>query len=269
MRIAYQTITWGGVVGHPAGVTSVKDLFYLANGPLEPALEGIAAAGYDGFEIFDGNLQPYAEEPDVFRRLCDKYQLEFVAVYSGANFIYQDILEDEFWRIRLAAKWASSLGARYLVVGGGAIRSTGTTDEDFRALAAGLDKVVEIAKGFGMEASYHPHLGTISQLPEGVDEVFRLSCIPFCPDLAHLVAGGGDALAIVRKHIDRVNYVHLKDYRDGEFLPLGDGTIDIRAVLVQLKDAGYDGWYTVETDYFAGPPEESARRSMQFLKAHV
>jgi inosose dehydratase len=32
MKLAYQTNTWGGVVGHPVGVTSIKDLFYLANG---------------------------------------------------------------------------------------------------------------------------------------------------------------------------------------------------------------------------------------------
>ena len=38
MKLAYHTITWGGVVGHPAGVTSVKDLYYLANGSTEKAL---------------------------------------------------------------------------------------------------------------------------------------------------------------------------------------------------------------------------------------
>ena len=61
MKLAYQTNTWGGVFGHPAGVTSVKDLVYLANGSTEEAMRDIAAAGYSGFELFEGNLVEYAE----------------------------------------------------------------------------------------------------------------------------------------------------------------------------------------------------------------
>ena len=53
MKLGCQSITWGGVVGHPVGVTSVKDLFYRANGPSEAALRDIAAAGYAGVEMFD------------------------------------------------------------------------------------------------------------------------------------------------------------------------------------------------------------------------
>jgi inosose dehydratase len=63
MRLSCQTITWGGVVGHPVGVTSIKDLFYLANGSTEEAVRDIAAAGYSGVEIFDGNLRQYEDRP--------------------------------------------------------------------------------------------------------------------------------------------------------------------------------------------------------------
>ena len=56
MKLAYQTNTWGGVFGHPAGVTSIKDLYYLANGSTEEALRDISSVGYAGFELFDGNL---------------------------------------------------------------------------------------------------------------------------------------------------------------------------------------------------------------------
>jgi inosose dehydratase len=42
MHLSCQTITWGGVVAHPAGVTSIKDLFYLTNGSTEAAIGDIA-----------------------------------------------------------------------------------------------------------------------------------------------------------------------------------------------------------------------------------
>ncbi len=266
MKLAYQTNTWGGVVGHPAGVTSVKDLFYLSPGSLESILPEIAGVGYQGFEVFDGNLQPFAEDSKPLLDLCRDLRLELVAVYSGANFIYPDILEDELWRVRTAADWAKTFGARYLVVGGGAIRASGTTDEDYRLLAQGLDQVIAIAEARGLEASFHPHLGTIAQSPEQVDRIFELSGIAFCPDTAHLVAGGADLVELVRKHAARINYVHLKDWgRGGQFLPLGDGDLDLEGVVDLLKGRGYDGWITVELDY-SPTPVEAARKSLAYLR---
>jgi inosose dehydratase len=85
MRLSYQTITWGGVVGHPVGVTSIKDLFYLANGSTEAAVRDIAAAGYSGVEIFDGNLRQYEDRPGDLRRLLDGAGVSLVAVYTGAD----------------------------------------------------------------------------------------------------------------------------------------------------------------------------------------
>jgi inosose dehydratase len=32
MKVGYMTNAWGSVVGYPAGVTSVKDAFYLSTG---------------------------------------------------------------------------------------------------------------------------------------------------------------------------------------------------------------------------------------------
>ena len=71
MRLGYHSITWGGVVGDPVGVTSVKDLWYLANGSMGQAVRDIAAAGYTGTEMFDGNLARYADRPDELRALLE------------------------------------------------------------------------------------------------------------------------------------------------------------------------------------------------------
>ncbi|WP_269082461.1 sugar phosphate isomerase/epimerase family protein [Aneurinibacillus tyrosinisolvens] len=119
MKLGYQTNTWGGVVGHPAGVTSVKDLYYLANGSTEQALSDIAEVGYAGVEIFDGNLAQYANKKSEFKQILKAHSLEFVAVYTGANFIYPDILEDELFKIESVAQLSSELGAQHLVIGGG------------------------------------------------------------------------------------------------------------------------------------------------------
>ena len=60
MRVGYHSITWGGVTGDATGVTSVKDLVYRVPGDMHRALRDIAAAGYEGVEMFDGNVADFA-----------------------------------------------------------------------------------------------------------------------------------------------------------------------------------------------------------------
>ena len=69
MRLGHQANSWGGVVGHPVGVTSIKDLFYLTPGDTLATVREVAAAGYDGIELF-----PQLEQVKVLRSwtgLCD------------------------------------------------------------------------------------------------------------------------------------------------------------------------------------------------------
>jgi inosose dehydratase len=268
LKLSYHTITWGGVVGHPVGVTSVKDLFYLANGATEPALRDVAAAGYAGVELFDGNLIEYEGRPDDLRQLLGETGLQLVAVYSGANFIFGEILEEELWRIRRAAVLAAELDAEQLVVGGGAKRSTGTTDDDYTRLADALDRVAAIAEEHGLRASYHPHLSTIVETPEQLERVMSRSRIDFCPDTAHLAAAGGDPAELIRRYADRISYVHLKDFTADPFafLPLGQGELDVAAIVAELADAGYNGWITVELDAYDGAPGDAARASREHLE---
>ncbi|MDP9364138.1 MAG: sugar phosphate isomerase/epimerase [Chloroflexota bacterium] len=268
MKVAYQTITWGGVVGHPAGVTSVKDLHYLANGPTEDALREIAGAGYGGVELFDGNLAQYAGREQDLRGLLGELGLELVAVYAGANFIYPDILGEELAKIEGAAALAANLGATHLVVGGGAVRAMGMRDDDYRLLADGLDRVVDLAGRVGLTPSFHPHLGTCAISPEQIARLFERTGIGFCPDTAHLAAGGGNPAALIRTYGDRMPYVHLKDYdyADGTFLPLGRGQLEWAAIFEALQAVGYDGWITVELDAYDGAPAEAARTSRSFLE---
>lgn len=265
MKVGYMTNAWGGVVGHPAGVTSVKDLYYLSTGATEEAVAEISKAGYEMIEIFDGNLMQFAGDKKGFTELLAGKGLKLLAVYSGADFIFDEIIEEELYKIEKAASLAAELGAKHLVVGGGAIRSKGIQEKDYIKLAEGLDKVVEIAKKYDLIASYHPHLGTCVQAPEQLDKLMPLTKINLCPDTAHIEAGGGDAVKVVDKYKDRIKYVHLKDYSSEGFLPLGKGRINFDLMIKILKNNGFDGDFTVEADGYSGSPEEAAAVSYEYL----
>ncbi|WP_123039681.1 sugar phosphate isomerase/epimerase family protein [Cohnella candidum] len=253
MKLGYQTNTWGGVVGHPAGVTSVKDLYYWTPGSLEQAVKEIADAGFAGIELFDGNLMTYEDRPAEFRNLLQQHGQKLVGVYTGANFIFADIWKEELYKIEKVAKLAAECGAEHLVLGGGAIRATGILDSDFEALAESLQGAAQVADKYGLVPSYHPHLGTMVQAPDQLDRIMKLTNISLCPDTAHIEAGGGDPVAVIRKYIDRIRYVHYKDYGSGNFLPLGEGGQNFAEMTRILRAHDYDGWITVELDSHDDP----------------
>ena len=265
MKLGYQTITWGGVFGHPAGVTSIKDLNYLANGSTEEAVREIAEAGYTGFELFEGNLGQFENKKETFQALINKTGLRPIAVYTGANFIYPDILTDELWKIEKTARLAAAFGVENLIVGGGGVRADGIQDDDYKRLAEGLERVVNIACSCGMAASYHPHLGTIVERADQLARIMPQTSINLCPDTGHIEAAGDISAQIVKQYKDRIHYIHLKDVRNGNFLPLGEGQVDFQAVLAELDVQNYTGWITVELDSYAGPPKDPAVRSRAYL----
>jgi inosose dehydratase len=270
MKLGYQTNTWGGVVGHPVGVTSIKDLFYLANGSTADAVRDISAAGYDGIELFDGNVMQYRDAPEDFLRLLHEAGLRLVGVYSGANFIFPDVLSEELSRIEVAAQLAGELGAQYLVVGGGAQRIEGTRATDYERLAAALDAVDDIADDHGLVATFHPHMTTIVETPAQVATVLAASRIALCPDTGHIILGGGDPAELIAQHADRIPYVHLKDVdpETGNFVPLGEGALNLDAVMTALREADYDGWITIELDAW-DDPAGAARANRAVLAEHL
>ena len=142
------------------------------------------------------------------------------------------------------------------------------TDDQWDTLLANLDLVTATAEAHGLNATLHPHVGTIVESGVETERVLAGSRIGLCLDTGHLLIGGGDPVAIARAHPDRIAHVHLKDVRldladrvrpvgarptprasaDGMYVPLGEGDVDVAAIVESLEGAGYAGWYVLEQD---------------------
>jgi inosose dehydratase len=265
---AYHANCWGSLGGNAVGVTSITQLTYRTFADMACAIADIGACGYEGVEIFDGNLLDFEGRFSDLRKICADAGVKFLATYSGGNFIFDDILGEELARIERAAAAAAEMGAEHLVVGGGAKRAKGNKRDDIKKLGAALEQVVRIAKKSGLQAHYHPHLTTIVEGPAEVREVFKETSIHFCPDTAHLAAAGGDVPAMIREHATRISYVHLKGWQREPFAftPLDRGTLDMKAITKAMKDINFSGWVTAELDSWPDP-KEGAALSMSFLRA--
>jgi inosose dehydratase len=164
-------------------------------------------------------------------------------------------------------------------------------DDGWAELLGNLDRISERAAERGVVACLHPHIGTMVETGEETERVLAGSRIGLCVDTGHLVVGGADPVAITAASPERVVHVHLKDVdraladrviagelafgeavRAGIFRPLGQGAVDIAAMVRTLEDAGYQGWYVLEQDVMLdGPPEgegpvADVRRSLAYLQ---
>lgn len=265
MKLGYMTNGFGPLVGTGGGVTSVKDIGYLTMCDDEKVLKEITEVGFKHIEVLEGNLTKYASDIQVLKDMLQKYDASMMSVCVGANFIYQDALEDEMYHLERVAKLAEQAGVEYIGICGGAIRAKGIQEGDYSLLGKGLDAAKGLFEQYGLKASYHPHLGSMAEAPDQIDRLFAATGIDICPDLAHLAAGGGSPLEIIRKYYDRISFVHLKDLDQNGFAPLGTGIVDIEGVLDFLKEKGYTGDYLVEADGYAGDPRKACDISYQYL----
>jgi inosose dehydratase len=140
-------------------------------------------------------------------------------------------------------------------------------DEGWSAMLANLDRITDHAAARGVIACLHPHVGTMVETGEETERVLAGSRVGVCVDTGHLLVGGADPVALAASHTGRVVHVHLKDVdgslaakvvdgtltfgqavREGMFRPLGEGDVDIAALVRTLEAAGYQGWYVLEQD---------------------
>jgi inosose dehydratase len=166
-------------------------------------------------------------------------------------------------------------------------------DAQWKLLLENLDRIAERAAERGVTAVVHPHIGTMVENADDVQRVLDGSAIGLCIDTGHLAAAGADPVAITLANPTRVGHVHLKDVdaakaarvvsgevgfgdavADGMWTVLGEGSVDVVAMIEALEGSGYTGWYVLEQDLMLrdGEPEgegpiADVRRCLAFVES--
>jgi len=137
----------------------------------------------------------------------------------------------------------------------------------WKRLLSNLDRVAKLAAEREVRAVLHPHVGTMIETGDEVQQVLAGSSISLCLDTGHLLIGGTDPAELARQAPERIAHLHLKDVdstvaakvqsgqltysqavEQGMYRPLGQGDIDVPAIVGHLRAHGYNGWYTLEQD---------------------
>ena len=161
--------------------------------------------------------------------------------------------------------------------------------------AAFIDRIRTVSKlgtDHGLTVGIHAHAaGFIDFEPELERLLGEIDdgILKICFDTGHHSYAGFDPVAFIRRHADRISYMHFKDIdptvkasaianrtgfydacAQGIFCNLGQGDVDFPAVRNLLTDAGFTGWCTVEQDCDpAGSttPVKDAAANRQYLNS--
>lgn len=283
-RIAGAPITWG-VDGSPGwGYLMDRDR----------VMAEMAEVGLSATEIGPDGYLP--RDPAELSEYMARFGLGVVGGFVPAVLHVQERFDAGLDYVARAARQLAATGSKVLVLGAtsqfdGYDRSIDMSDAEWEVFLANLARLQQIVADNGLRTGLHPHWGMAIERQKHVDRLLEGSDVEICLDTGHLYIGGADPVEVARQAGGRVVHVHLKDvdaalaeqvrrgevaFRqatlDGMFTPLGEGDVDIAAVIDVLERGGFDGWYVIEQDVSldhepepGAGPVIAARKSVEYL----
>ncbi len=223
---------------------------------LMPVLEKLKRIGYDGVEvpIFDLDQAKWKQ----WARRLDDLGLERTAntvIAPEHNPVSADpaIREAAYRHMQAVVDSCATVGSSILCgphqVALGVFTGKGATDDEWQRSVEHLRRVADYAADQGVVLAEEVvnrfelyHLNTLDQAIRLVDEVDRPNC-KIHLDTFHAHIEEKDTAAAIRRAGSRIAHVHISENDRG--VP-GTGSVAWDANFAALRDAGYDGWLTVE-----------------------
>ncbi|MFK7853430.1 MAG: sugar phosphate isomerase/epimerase family protein [Granulosicoccus sp.] len=268
----------------------------------QTVLKECADAGYTGIELGPVGYMP--EDPVELAEALDQHGLTLIggvvfrAFHDAAQ--WDDVLDGA----KRTCKALSAHGAKHFVLidsisprrAPTAGRASEAEQMDSAEWAAYRDRLVTIAKmgaeEYGLIPELHPHAGGFMDFEPEIERFLQevdAQTMKLCIDTGHCTYAGFDPVAFMKRHIDRISYVHFKDtdpkikaraianrtgfYEacgQGIFCNLADGEVDFPSVRQLLIDADYQGWCTIEQDCdptLDPDPLGDARANREYLQS--
>ena len=273
-----------------------------AENTFKQTVSEMALAGFTGCEI--GNKYP--SDPAELKAQLDLRGMRIASRWFSSFLItkpYEEV-EAEFVR---ELDFLAAVGADRINVSEQSYSIQGQMDtpvltgnhkhvmdeREWGLLCGGLNKLGKAAADRGFKLCFHHHMGTVVQTAEETDRMMASTdprYVFLCYDTGHFTFAGEDPLAMLKKYVDRIGHVHLKDMRlpvveearknhwsflqavrNGAFTVPGDGNVDFDPVFKVLSDAGYQGWLLVEAeqDPAKADPLLYAQKARTYIREHT
>lgn len=256
----------------------------FADDPRNPAwksvLDDCKSAGYKGIELGPVGFLP--EDPAELADALGERDLALIGGVVFRAFHDKDKWDDVMDGSVRTCKSLVAHGAKHLVlidsISPRRAPTAGRPDEaeqmdqaEWTDYVSRIETICKMgAQEYGLDVSIHPHAGGFMDFEPEIERLLAdvdADMMKICLDTGHSHYAGFDPVAFMKRHMDRITYVHFKDIDpkvkanvvanridfydacgQGIFCNLGDGETDFPAVRQLLLDSGYEGWCTVEQD---------------------
>jgi inosose dehydratase len=270
IRVGHTGITWPW--GNPPGPGPMR----LADpAAIEQIVKDISSLGFYGIELFGWQIDGMEAHGGV-GPLLEKYNLPLISSYGGPNLTDPAQRKASIDRTVATARLVKKYGGKIIVFGpNGVPRDTFNFAEHKAGIVDVLNEGAKAVADVGLTPVLHQHTGTCIETREetyAVMQAVDTRYLKFGPDIGQLQKGGSDPVQVVKDFLPMIHHMHLKDYSGGDaflgYSPLGQGKVDIPAILAMVNGKPMDGMVMVELDSSPNMPMpaiETARIARAFL----
>lgn len=265
-------------------------------------LKECAQAGYKGIELGPVGFMP--EDPAVMADALAEHDLQLIGGVVFRPYHDPAAWDEVLDATHRTARALKAHGAQHMVLINSisprraptAGRASEAEQMDRAEWQSFRDRIAESARigteEYGLTVGIHAHAAGFMdfepELERLLDEVDE-KILKICFDTGHHSYAGFDPIAFMKRHMDRISYMHFKDIDpkvkasviqnrtgfydacgQGIFCRLGQGDVDFPAVRQVLLDAGFQGWCTVEQDCdptMDVTPMEDSRANREYLES--
>ena len=274
LHIGHTGLTWiplGGRLTPPPPISPMVDPQYA-----QAAIRDIAGLGFYGIELFGNQIEAMEGQGGV-GAVLEQHNLPLISAYCSTNLSDPAARKDAIAKTLSWAALVKKYNGKVIVVGPNGLRRDSF---DFKAhkddIVTTLNELGKAVTDMGLTPVLHQHTGTCVESRDetyAVMESVDTKAMKFGPDIGQLQKGGSDPVKVVKDFLPLVRHMHLKDYAGGpEYLgycPLGQGKVDIPAILAMMDGRKTAGLVMVELD--SPPPQpapaiENARIAKAYLE---
>jgi inosose dehydratase len=262
-RLGYAAITWNG-----------KD---------NQAIDDVSALGFHGIQLRTSSLEIWGTRPkELTKKLADK-GVKLLCFSSGTVDAVPEKEAEHLATHEKNARFVKAVGGKMLQVISRRPPDRAPTPREFARLGKLLNDLGKRTHDHGVQLVYHNHMNGFGEAPDEIDRVLAETDpkrVSLLLDIAHYQQGGGDPVAAVTRHKDRIAILHLKDVvsplpgdprpprQSYRFVELGQGTVDVPGVLAAVKRIGFRGPVVIELDGVTDP-SRTARDCAEINKRYV
>jgi len=215
--------------------------------------------GFEGFETSFRNVQEQFGKPEPARARLGETGLRFFGVHVFLQEYDPETAIGPWDLLRKVADGGAALGAERLIV-------SGASTPDPAALARkakALDRVGRYCAGRGLKLGYHNHHFEFQEHHWQIEGLLQEAgpSLRLVLDAGHALEGGANVAEFFAQHAGRIDGIHLRDARQGQEVPLGEGEYPWGPLAAAIAKAKWSGWVLAEEERLSGEkPGEAAIR---------